>query len=219
MGAGTAVKIAPEATPEVVEPVGYPKGPVTSEGPVTSASESALANLAPCVDGEAVIGGETAIAGAAVVVGGRERELDEHELRAWRGLLRAHASLAKLLDAELESQHGLPMTSYEVLSHLESSEQGRMRMCDLAEQAQMSRSGLTRLVDRLEREGLLERCSCEHDARGAYACLTAVGRERLCAARDTHRGVVREHFLSRFSEQELGTLAELWERIAPCRCC
>ena len=70
------------------------------------------------------------------------------------------------------TQHGLPLTSYEVLHRLEEADSGRMRMCDLAEQAQLSRSGLTRLVDRLEREGLLERCSCEHDARGAYACLT-----------------------------------------------
>jgi DNA-binding MarR family transcriptional regulator len=143
-------------------------------------------------------------------------DLNDQELRAWRGLLRAHASLAKLLDTELEEQHGLPMSSYEVLHFLAGSERGRMRMCDLAEQAQMSRSGLTRLVDRLEREGLLERCSCEHDARGAYACLTAVGRQRLCEARSTHRSVVREHFLSRFSPQELSSLAELWDRIGPC---
>ena len=67
------------------------------------------------------------------------------------------------------------MTSYEVLHHLQEASGGRMRMCELAEQAQLSRSGLTRLVDRLEREGLLERCSCEHDARGSYACLTASG--------------------------------------------
>lgn len=143
-------------------------------------------------------------------------ELSEEELRAWRGLLRAHASLAKLLDAELDERHGLPMTSYEVLHRLAGAEMGRMRMCDLAEQAQMSRSGLTRLVDRLESDGLLERCSCEHDARGAYACLTTAGRQRLSEARSTHRSVVREHFLSRFSEQELSSLAELWERIAPC---
>lgn len=143
-------------------------------------------------------------------------DLNDQELRAWRGLLRAHASLAKVLDAELEERHGLPMSSYEVLHFLAGSDQGRMRMCDLAEQAQMSRSGLTRLVDRLERDGLLERCSCEHDARGAYACLTASGRERLSEARSTHRSVVREHFLSRFSQQELSSLAELWERIAPC---
>jgi DNA-binding MarR family transcriptional regulator len=138
------------------------------------------------------------------------------ELRAWRGLLRAHACLAKRLDAELEHEHGLPMTSYEVLGHLEESSGGRMRMCELAEQAQLSRSGLTRLVDRLERDGLLERCSCDHDARGAYACLTQTGRERLQAARGTHLAVIREQFLSHFSEAELGSLADLWERIAPC---
>lgn len=140
------------------------------------------------------------------------------ELRAWRGLLRAHACLAKRLDAELEQAHHLPMSSYEVLHHLEESTAGRMRMCDLAEQAQLSRSGLTRMVDRLERDGLLERCSCEHDARGSYACLTDGGRERLQEARVTHLSVVREHFFSRFSEQELGVLADMWERIAPCGC-
>jgi DNA-binding MarR family transcriptional regulator len=141
------------------------------------------------------------------------------ELRAWRGLLRAHACLAKRLDAELEQAHGLPMTSYEVLYHLDEASAGRMRMCDLAQQAQLSRSGLTRLVDRLERDGLLERCSCDHDARGSYACLTSAGRDRLEAARGTHRAVVREHFFSRFSESELSLLADMWERIAPCSAC
>jgi DNA-binding MarR family transcriptional regulator len=141
------------------------------------------------------------------------------ELRAWRGLLRAHACLAKRLDAELEQAHGLPMTSYEVLGHLEEASGGRMRMCELAEQAQLSRSGLTRLVDRLERDRLLERCSCDHDARGSYACLTDSGRERLEEARVTHFAVVREHFFSRFSEVELSVLADMWERIAPCGSC
>jgi DNA-binding MarR family transcriptional regulator len=140
------------------------------------------------------------------------------ELRAWRGLLRAHSCLAKRLDAELDRAHRLPMTSYEVLHHLEESTGARMRMCDLAEQAQLSRSGLTRLVDRLERDGLLERCSCQHDARGSYACLTPAGRVRLQEARVTHLGVVRAHFFSRFSEEELTLLADMWERIAPCGC-
>src|ERR1035441_1455976 len=109
----------------------------------------------------------------------QEAALSLGEVRAWRGLLRAHACLAKRLDAELEQAHGLPMTSYEVLHHLEDASGGRMRMCDLAERAQLSRSGLTRLVDRLERDELLERCSCDHDARGSYACLTQLGRARL----------------------------------------
>jgi DNA-binding MarR family transcriptional regulator len=140
------------------------------------------------------------------------------EMRAWRALLRAHSCLAKKLDAELDGAHGLPMTSYEVLHHLEEASGERMRMCDLAEQAQLSRSGLTRMVDRLERDGLLERCSCQHDARGSYACLTAAGRTRLQEARGTHLAVVRQHFFSRFSEQELTVLADMWERIAPCGC-
>jgi DNA-binding MarR family transcriptional regulator len=153
----------------------------------------------------------------AVKIAASDQEaLTEGELRAWRGLLRAYGCLAKRLDAELERAHRLPMTSYEVLNHLEHTNRGRMRMCELAEEAQLSRSGLTRLVDRLEREGLVERCSCEHDARGSYACLTGVGRERLEEARVTHLAVVREHFLSRFSEGELTDLADVWERIAPC---
>ena len=145
-----------------------------------------------------------------------QEALTEGELRAWRGLLRAHGCLAKRLDAELEQAHRLPMTSYEVLHHLQGATRGRMRMCDLADEAQLSRSGLTRLVDRLERDGLLERCSCDHDARGSYACLTETGRERLEAARVTHLAVVREHFFSRFSEEELSDLADMWDRIAPC---
>jgi DNA-binding MarR family transcriptional regulator len=156
----------------------------------------------------------------AVKIAHSEQEaLTLGELRAWRGLLRAHACLAKRLDAELEQAHGLPMTSYEVLHRLEEASGGRMRMCELAEQAQLSRSGLTRLVDRLERDGLLERCSCDHDARGSYACLTSAGRERLEDARVTHLAVVREHFFSRFTESELSTLADMWERIAPCGSC
>jgi DNA-binding MarR family transcriptional regulator len=141
------------------------------------------------------------------------------ELRAWRGLLRAHACLAKRLDAELERAHHLPLSSYEVLHHLQEATGERMRMCDLAEQAQLSRSGLTRMVDRLEREGLLKRCSCDHDARGAYACLTPQGSERLEDARATHLAVIREHFFSHFSAPELEQLGEMCARIAPCHTC
>src|SRR5437868_153282 len=153
----------------------------------------------------------------AVNIAAPEQEaLSEGEQRALRGLLRAYSCLAKRLDAQLEARHHLPMTSYEVLHCLDARTSGRMRMRDLAEQAQLSRSGLTRLVDRLERDGLLERCSCSHDARGSYACLTDAGLERLEAARVTHLAVVREHFFSHFSESELSDLAEMWDRIAPC---
>jgi DNA-binding MarR family transcriptional regulator len=146
----------------------------------------------------------------------REREaLEPAERAAWRAMLRAHACLFKRLDAALEQAHHLPVTSYEVLQRLAEAREGRMRMCDLAERAQISRSGLTRLVDRLERDGLLERCSCSNDGRGAFACLTAEGRVRLDAARATYVAVVRDQFLAHFSPEEISLLGRMWERIAP----
>ena len=142
------------------------------------------------------------------------RPLDATELRAWRGMLRAHALLVKRLDAELEAEHGLPLTSYEVLVYLDKAEGCKMRMCDVAESVVLSRSGLTRLVDRLERDGYVERVSCADDARGAYARLTDAGREKLRDAATTHLEGIRRHFLSHFEPSELAVLADAWERIA-----
>jgi DNA-binding MarR family transcriptional regulator len=93
-----------------------------------------------------------------------------------------------------------------------------MRMCDLAAAVQLSRSGLTRLVDRMERDRLIERVSCLHDARGSYAQLTPHGQARLMAASATHLASVRRHFLERFQAEELQLLASYWDRITP-RCC
>ena len=139
--------------------------------------------------------------------------LNDVELRAWRGLLRTHAMLVKRLDAELEAAHGLALTTYEVLLHLAHADGGKMRMCDIAESVLLSRSGLTRLVDRLERDGYVERKSCADDARGAYAQLTETGRSKLTEARSTHLDGVRQHFLGHFSPEELAVLGESWERV------
>jgi DNA-binding MarR family transcriptional regulator len=139
--------------------------------------------------------------------------LSPRELRAWRGLLRAHAALTKALDADLEAEHDLPLSSYEVLLHLSHAPGQSMRMCDLASSIILSRSGLTRLIDRLEREGLVERRSCSHDARGSYAVLTPAGQERLQQARSTHLAGVRSLFLDRFSAEELDALGDAWERV------
>ncbi len=139
--------------------------------------------------------------------------LTAQELRAWRGLLRTHAMLVKRLDAQLESAHGLPLTSYEVLLNLWHAEEAKMRMCDVAESVLLSRSGLTRLVDRLERDGFVERVSCTDDARGAYAKLTDAGRAKLEEARGTHLAGVREHFLSHLTPQQLDVLGDAWERL------
>ncbi len=135
------------------------------------------------------------------------------ELDAWRGLLRAHAALFKALDAELEEAHGISLSSYEVLLRLEDAEDHKMRMCDLASSVLLSRSGLTRLADRLEREGLIERVSCDCDARGAFAMLTDSGRQILAAARPTHLQAIRRRYLSHFDEQELAELGCYWRRL------
>ena len=139
--------------------------------------------------------------------------LDAEELGAWRGLLRAHSALTKALDAELVRAHGLPLSSYEVLLFLADSPDGQMRMSELAAGVLLSRSGLTRLVDRMQREGLLRRERCEDDARGWFAAITPKGRELFTRARKTHLDGVRERFLSHFTREELRSLAAFWERI------
>ena len=140
--------------------------------------------------------------------------LDQEELGAWRGMLRAHAALTRELDAQLTREHDLPLSSYEVLLFLNDSDEGRMRMSDLADSVLLSRSGLTRLVDRLERQGLLKRERCDSDARGLFAEITPAGRRVFAAARQTHLDGVRRLFLSRFSRAELRTLGSLWQKLA-----
>lgn len=121
--------------------------------------------------------------------------------------------LVRELDRELEAEHGLPLHQYEVLLVLARSECGRMRMSELADQVLLSQSGLTRLVDRLERAGLVTRERCEVDRRGLWARITDAGRARFETARITHLEGVRTRFLDRFSPGELTVLADAWERI------
>lgn len=128
-------------------------------------------------------------------------------------MLRVHAELTGELDAELTRAHRLSLSSYEVLLSLADSPDGRMRMSELADSALLSRSGLTRLVDRLERARLLERVRCEDDARGWFAEITPAGRELFDRARKTHLDGVHRLYLSRFSLEEQRLLGRLWERI------
>jgi DNA-binding MarR family transcriptional regulator len=139
--------------------------------------------------------------------------LNEEELAAWRGLLRAHSELVRTLDAELAREHDMPLSTYEVLLYLNDSDDGRMRMSELADSVLLSRSGLTRLVDRLERDGLLRRERCESDARGLFAEITDEGRRVFAAARATHLDGVRRIFLDRFTQDELRTLGALWRKL------
>ena len=141
--------------------------------------------------------------------------LTAEELGAWRGLLRVHTALVKALDAELLAEHDLPLTSYEVLINLQAAPDRRRRMAELADSVLLSRSGMTRLVDRLEDAGLLQRDTCTADGRGCFAVLTDKGAELLAHARPTHLDGVRERFLSHFSDEELSQLAAFWNRVLP----
>jgi DNA-binding MarR family transcriptional regulator len=143
----------------------------------------------------------------------RYHELTDVETAAWRGFLRAHALLVRDLSAEIEHQHGLPLTSYEVLLHLGAAPGGRMRMADLAGSALLSPSGVTRLVDRLVADGLVSRHRCERDRRGLYAEITPAGRDLFATARITHLAGVRRRFLEAIGADGQDALARAWAAI------
>jgi DNA-binding MarR family transcriptional regulator len=139
--------------------------------------------------------------------------LGERELRAWRGMLKVHAAVTHALDAQLRSAHGLSAPGYEVLMLLAEAEGERLRMADLADRVLLSRSGLTRVIDRLVDLGFVERRPCPDDRRGAFAQLTHAGREKLQAARRTHLAGVRELFLERLSADDQSALGDAWDRV------
>jgi DNA-binding MarR family transcriptional regulator len=145
-------------------------------------------------------------------------ELTRYEERAWTGLLRAHAVLVRDVDGELRAAHDLPLSWYDVLSEVASAPEGRIRLGELARRVMLTRAGLSGLVDRLERAGLVERRPCDGDARGTYAMVTMAGLRRLQHARPTHRDAVRHHYTGRFDDAELEVVGRVWERVtAPAR--
>ncbi len=129
-------------------------------------------------------------------------------------MLRAQVQISRHLQADLLAEHHLALGSYDVLTHLGETPDGRLRMNDLADRVLLSRSGLTRLVDRLQREGLVRRESCVSDARGLFAVLTPAGRARLDAATPTYLRGVRDHMLSRLDEDDLRTFGRLLDKLA-----
>jgi DNA-binding MarR family transcriptional regulator len=114
---------------------------------------------------------------------------------SWRAFLHAHARLTRRLDEELQAAHGLSLAEYDALFQLATAPAGRVRMSILAERVLLSRSGITRLVDRLVADGMVERTACPTDARGAEAAITQAGLERLRAASVTHLDGVHRLFL------------------------
>jgi DNA-binding MarR family transcriptional regulator len=141
------------------------------------------------------------------------QELTDDQLAAWSGFLISHARIVRALDTELERAHGLPLTSYDVLIQLSLAPDRRLQMCELADAIVLSRSGLTRLVDRLERVGLVERERGEVDPRQMYARLTGRGSEVLAKATPTHIAGIQERFLERLSAEQTTQLAEIWRTV------
>lgn len=134
---------------------------------------------------------------------------------AWRAFLRAHASVVRELERDLMNDTGMPLAWYDVLVQLAEAPQRRLRMADLADKVLLSRSGLTRLIDRMESNGLVSREPYPGDARGLYTVLTPLGYEKLRAAAPTHLAGVQAYWLSKFSDRELHDLHMLLGRLAP----
>jgi DNA-binding MarR family transcriptional regulator len=137
--------------------------------------------------------------------------LSPEERAAWAGFIRAHASIVKELDAQLKASHGLPLSSFDVLVQLSLAPESQMQMYKLADAVHLSRSALTRAVDRLESQGLLERYKGTADPRQVFAVITERGLERLAETTPAHLAGVRERFLDRLSQVQLEQLAEIWE--------
>jgi DNA-binding MarR family transcriptional regulator len=137
----------------------------------------------------------------------------EQQLEAWVRFLRAHAALTRELSADLVAGHGLTINDYEVLLHLARSPERMLRRVDLAERVLLTPSGITRLLDGLERAGLVERESCDTDRRVVYAKLTDAGSTKLREASGTHLAGIAELFTDRYTEEELATFASLLSRL------
>jgi DNA-binding MarR family transcriptional regulator len=140
--------------------------------------------------------------------------VDEPGIGAWRAFLQSHARITRRLDEELQAAHGLSLAEYDALLQIAHSPGRRVRMNVLANRVLLSRSGITRLVDRLEVAGCVERIACTTDARGQEAVLTPVGLERLRTAADTHIDGVRRYFLERFDAADLDTIERSLGRVA-----
>jgi DNA-binding MarR family transcriptional regulator len=128
-------------------------------------------------------------------------------------LLRGHAAVTRALSAELSEEHGLTINDYEALLRLRHAENRMLRRVDLAEALILTPSGVTRLLDGLERAGLVEKATCASDARVTYAVLTVAGRKKLREASKSHVASIGALFESRYTEEELAKLCDLLSRL------
>jgi DNA-binding MarR family transcriptional regulator len=143
----------------------------------------------------------------------KEQQLLESRLAAWLPFLRAHAAITRELSTRLEAQHGLTLSDFDVLVQLYFAPQHSLRRIDIARTVLLSASGVTRLLDGLERAGWVEKARCDTDARVTYAVLTAEGRAKFEAAQDSHVADIEELFNAHFDTDERQTLATLLNRL------
>jgi DNA-binding MarR family transcriptional regulator len=135
-------------------------------------------------------------------------------MQAWRSFLRAHARLVRVLEAELVANHPVTLGGYDVLVQLAEAPGHRLRMAELADAVLLSRSGVTRLVDRLEVAGMVTRERYESDGRGVVAVITTKGLDTLREAARTHLAGVMRHFVEHFGPEELSEFGALCARLA-----
>jgi DNA-binding MarR family transcriptional regulator len=138
---------------------------------------------------------------------------DTAHLAAWRLLLETHAAVTELLEDELVAERGLPLSHYDVLLNLAEAPEGRLRMQELSESVLLSKSGLSRLVDRIVEAGLVRRERCEADRRGWFAVLTDQGRSALRRAAPIHLRGIQEHFARHLDPGEVQVLASALGRV------
>jgi len=134
-------------------------------------------------------------------------------MHAWQGFLHTHAAIWKALDAAL-AEDELSMPAYELLHTLQEAGDAGLRMTELAKTLRFSSGGLTRLVDKLERRGMVERRRCPVDGRGFEAVLTPAGKRELRRVHAKHVRQVRSHFLDRLDPTDLEALTRIWAKLA-----
>jgi DNA-binding MarR family transcriptional regulator len=139
--------------------------------------------------------------------------LDADQQEAWRTLLSVHSRLLARLDSELQANHAISLPDYEVLVHLSEASGQQLRMAELADRLLLSPSGLTRRLDGLVRDGLVERRACPSDRRGSLAVLTQTGLETLEKAAPTHVEGVRRYVIDRLERDELLDLTAALEAV------
>ncbi len=135
-------------------------------------------------------------------------------LAPWRAFLLAHARVARRLDEELRGEHDVSFAEYDALLTIAQAPGRRIRMGLLAEEVLLSKSGVTRLIDRLVSDGLVERSACLADARGAEAVLTERGLDRLRAASRSHLRGISEHFLAVLDAEDLASIERAMTAVA-----